>query len=321
MRDHVHGQASVANWLVPMLTDTGAANAYAVAATPAPIAYVTGMQIVFKAANTNTGASTLNVNSLGTRSLKKFSAAAKVSLDANDIGSGQVVIAVYDGTDFLMAAATPSETTPVEQILEFYEDFESLASTLAPAAGAIVASKYQWHGRGGVTTQGIGGRRSVIGDGANAGALSLYDQTTGGVMFAAAKNPDLRVRWALLGAVAGLRRLGLFATTVNNDLGSEPTNGIFFRHNTTGNIIAVARSADVESTLDTAVAIAAAGTFQTGRLLTSGGGTNVEAFIAAVSRGNLTTNIPSATMKVGAGGILDSANGLDVDYIHLKESR
>ncbi|MFS8930938.1 hypothetical protein [Cupriavidus taiwanensis] len=45
--------------------DTGAANVYAVAFAPAIAALTDGMELRFKAANANTGASTLNVNGLG----------------------------------------------------------------------------------------------------------------------------------------------------------------------------------------------------------------------------------------------------------------
>jgi hypothetical protein len=53
-------------------TDTGAADAYVLATTGKPVeptAYVAGMVIEFKPANANTGASTVNVNSLGLRNL------------------------------------------------------------------------------------------------------------------------------------------------------------------------------------------------------------------------------------------------------------
>lgn len=77
--------------------DTGASNAYAIALTPALTANVTGMPIRFKAANANTGASTLNINSLGAATIKKN---ATTDLAANDIKAGQLVTVIYDGTYF-----------------------------------------------------------------------------------------------------------------------------------------------------------------------------------------------------------------------------
>lgn len=77
--------------------DTGSANAYVVTLSPAPIAYVAGMVVRFKASFQNTGSATLNVNSLGAITLKK---SVSTNLASADIAVGQLVEAVYDGTNF-----------------------------------------------------------------------------------------------------------------------------------------------------------------------------------------------------------------------------
>lgn len=78
--------------------DTGAADAYAVSLTPAATAYTAGMLVRFKAANSSTAAgSTLNVNSLGAKTIKKADGSGTV---AGDILNGQVVVVVYDGVGF-----------------------------------------------------------------------------------------------------------------------------------------------------------------------------------------------------------------------------
>lgn len=89
---------------------TGSANAY-VAATPALAAYAAGNFLRIKANFTNTGAATINVNSLGAKSIKKDDGAT--ALSANDIISGQIVELVYDGTNFQMI--TPIGTPAVAQ--------------------------------------------------------------------------------------------------------------------------------------------------------------------------------------------------------------
>ncbi len=76
--------------------DVGASNAYVVTLSPAP-ALVLGSVIDFRAANANTGASTLTVNGQ-THAIKKFGGTA--DLAANDILSGQIVKLVFDGTVF-----------------------------------------------------------------------------------------------------------------------------------------------------------------------------------------------------------------------------
>ena len=80
--------------------DTGAANAYVVTLSPVPASLVAGLEVAFKAANTNTGASTLNVNSLGATPIKKLDGAT--ALTSGDIVAGQIVTVVYDGTNFQM---------------------------------------------------------------------------------------------------------------------------------------------------------------------------------------------------------------------------
>jgi hypothetical protein len=77
--------------------DAGAANAYVVTLDPAPTAYTAGMTIAFKAVNANTGASTVNANGLGVKTLKKK---GNTDLSSGDIPAGMIVVVIYDGTNF-----------------------------------------------------------------------------------------------------------------------------------------------------------------------------------------------------------------------------
>lgn len=77
--------------------DTGAANAYAIAQSPAPT-LVAGSRAVFKAAHANTGASTLVVNGGGAIAIQKSSGGSLVALASGDIIAGQIVELQYDGT-------------------------------------------------------------------------------------------------------------------------------------------------------------------------------------------------------------------------------
>jgi hypothetical protein len=65
--------------------------------SPALTAYAAGQMFYFVAAGANTGAVTLNINSLGAKSVTRDGSTALV---ANDILSGEVVLVVYDGTRF-----------------------------------------------------------------------------------------------------------------------------------------------------------------------------------------------------------------------------
>lgn len=79
------------------VSDTGSANAYVIAPSPAITAYTVGQEFVFKAVNANNGDSTLNVNSLGVKTIKKDSTGTLVT---GDILAGQIVHVIYDGTYF-----------------------------------------------------------------------------------------------------------------------------------------------------------------------------------------------------------------------------
>lgn len=64
--------------------------------TAAPTAYVTGQVFRFKADVANTGAATLNVNSLGAKSILRVNGSA---LADGDISANQIVEVIYDGTN------------------------------------------------------------------------------------------------------------------------------------------------------------------------------------------------------------------------------
>lgn len=81
--------------------DAGGTDAYAITVTPAPTAYVTGQVFRFKANTANTGTATLNVNSLGAKTIKKPAASAPADLATGDIIANQIVEVVYNGTDFV----------------------------------------------------------------------------------------------------------------------------------------------------------------------------------------------------------------------------
>jgi hypothetical protein len=69
--------------------DTGAANAYVVALSPAPTLSA-GLSVKVAIANSSTGASTLNVNGLGAVSVEKKTVSGLQGIAANDLIAGQV---------------------------------------------------------------------------------------------------------------------------------------------------------------------------------------------------------------------------------------
>ena len=69
-------------------------------------AYTTGMVVGVLADVGNSGTATLNINSLGVKNIKKSSS---VDLTTADIRPGQIFMAVYDGTQFLLQGAGPRQ--------------------------------------------------------------------------------------------------------------------------------------------------------------------------------------------------------------------
>jgi hypothetical protein len=81
--------------------DAGASDSYAVTLSPAPAVYVTGMSIYVKINTANTGAATINCNSLGAKTIKKR---YNSDLATGDLIANQIINLVYDGTNFQLTS-------------------------------------------------------------------------------------------------------------------------------------------------------------------------------------------------------------------------
>jgi len=90
-------------------TDSGAADAYVLSAVGTqlpPIVYATGMRVRFVPANNNTGASTINVATLGVKNIKNRDGTDPV---LDQIESGILIEIYYDGTDFIIVSSIPED--------------------------------------------------------------------------------------------------------------------------------------------------------------------------------------------------------------------
>jgi hypothetical protein len=121
---------------------------------PAPTAYATGNLFSFVAVATNTGAATINLNSLGAKSITKSGSTA---LAAGDIVSGQLYLIEYDGTRFQLI--NPSSVSGVTSI--------SFGSTgLTPStttSGAVTVAGTLAAANGGTGTSGTTANLTVDG--------------------------------------------------------------------------------------------------------------------------------------------------------------
>jgi len=136
------------------LVDSGGANAYVVTFPTGviPSSYTAGLTVVMKVANANTGASTLNVNSLGTKNILNPDAS---SLSSGQLASGSLVMVVYDGTQFILLGGSATNTSS-----QSYNGFKNRiingamvidqrnagASQTFTAGGALAYSVDRWYG-------------------------------------------------------------------------------------------------------------------------------------------------------------------------------
>lgn len=113
-----------------MVTSTGTGNAYAIAYSVGPAAYVKGEVFRFFAHVTNTGAATLNINALGTRALLRADGSA---VAPGEIVAGQVVSVAYDGVNFLATSITGKEFKSNVSIAQSADAILTLEDTGAPS--------------------------------------------------------------------------------------------------------------------------------------------------------------------------------------------
>lgn len=92
----------------PTVTSGGSANTQTLTYTTAPAAYVQGHRFSFIIGFTNTGPTTLNVNSLGTKNVFADSRA----LAGGELQAGMIADAAYDGTQIQILSTRPLISAP-----------------------------------------------------------------------------------------------------------------------------------------------------------------------------------------------------------------
>ena len=147
--------------------------------SPALTAYATGNLFSFVAANTNTGAATINLNSLGAKNITKQGTTALI---AGDIASGRVHLIEYDGTRFQLLNPASSTGTGAEV-------FANSPTLVTPALGtpsALVgtnitgtAANFNINGTVGATTATTGAFTTL----AASSTVTLSGGTANGVTY------------------------------------------------------------------------------------------------------------------------------------------
>lgn len=183
--------------------DAGANDTYACSLPAAPSGYVTGQRYLFKANTANTGAATVNFNSLGAITIKKVAGGVTTDLADNDIRAGQWVGLIYDGTNMQMTSALGNIflTTAVT----------SIATTSPITGGTITTTGTIACGTCGVTGTGLGQFAST----SSSTLAGVISDETGSGLLVFATSPSLAT--PTLGVAS--------ATTINKITLTTPATG------------------------------------------------------------------------------------------------
>lgn len=123
------------------IADSGSANTVTLTLPYSPGSYATGLIVRFKANAANTGATTINVNSLGAKNLYKYTAGTLGNIASGDITAGGIYEAVYDGTQFQLLTIQKGGITTVKQ-----GDLSTSTGTFSSNANSAVGGPLYYNG-------------------------------------------------------------------------------------------------------------------------------------------------------------------------------
>lgn len=155
------------------LTSVAGTNAITASAPIVMTAYATGQTFRFIAANASTGAVTININSIGLKSIVRTDGSA---LSSGDIASGAAVQIMYDGTNFQLLSDANGKTESVTNL--------TVTGTLTANNDASISGLTVGKGGGAVATNTAVGASAMVatstGDNNSAfGANALNAVTSG----------------------------------------------------------------------------------------------------------------------------------------------
>jgi len=123
---------------IPYATATGSANAYTITLQPAPASYKEGMAVAVKIHATNTGASTININGLGAKGIRK---ANGNNVSAGNLKAGSIYSMRYNGANFILQGSDSSGNAIPGDVLAgktFSNDEDTDLTGTMPNRGAVV---------------------------------------------------------------------------------------------------------------------------------------------------------------------------------------
>jgi hypothetical protein len=236
---------------------------------PAPAAYTTYQIVVFETPNANIGSVTLNVNSLGAKTLKKNGGAD--NLVANDLIAGGVYVAIYDGTVFQLITAIGGSAVGLQSFQVFTTSGTWTKPSDVKNVRAVVIGG-GGNGGSGATSNGAGG------GGAAGGVAEEFIDVTG-----------TSSETVTVGAAGGTSSLGALLSATGGANGANATSGASGLGGTGG----VGSSGNINAQ----GADGASGSAGNG----GSGGTGGSSFYGGGARGS-TTGTGDAAGNYGSGG-------------------
>ena len=132
---------------VPYGVATGLANTYTITLNPAPTSYKEGMAVAIKINTTNTGASTININGLGAKSIRK---ANGNNVSAGNLKAGSIYSMRYNGTNFILQGSDSAGNATPGDVLsgKTFSNGEDtdLVGTMPSRTGHVTAQGFSQSG-------------------------------------------------------------------------------------------------------------------------------------------------------------------------------
>ena len=196
VRNNYASAGQVQDGVITYLTSVSGTDTITAVAAVGMTAYATGQKFTFVSAGANTGAATININSIGAKALTKNGATA---LSAGDIPSGAAVEVVYDGTQFQVVSSMPVAAPvsgdvvgPASATDNALARFDTTTGKLIQNSGVIVDDSNNVTGVAtltATTTIGVGGATPAASgagitfpatqsDSSNANTLDDYEEGT-----------------------------------------------------------------------------------------------------------------------------------------------
>mgnify|MGYP000848902650 CR=1 FL=1 len=195
--ENIETAISTQDGTLTYLTSVSGTNTITAATAVAMTAYATGQRFTFIPANVNTGAVTINVNSIGAKAITKDGTTALVG---GELVAGAAYFIVYDGTRFILAGHAPKvfdvrafgatgasdDRTAIQAALDAAGAGNAMTTVLVPKGLACLISgpldmpagtELLLHGTIQVTT---GFASDTMGDGATSSAMVYIGQTAHG---------------------------------------------------------------------------------------------------------------------------------------------